>query len=106
MLSPPSPPLLRSSSVNTAVAAPITGLPKALSAGLLPGRDRQVGGLVLLPAAAIGPLVGAPLFLACTGWWRYIGRRFPSRTMILAGFFMSLVIATTTLNYTFAGVSI
>ncbi|MFD1044228.1 TIM barrel protein, partial [Kibdelosporangium lantanae] len=51
-------------------------------------------------------LVGAPLFLGFTGWWRYVGRRFPSRTMVLAGFFMALVIATTTLNYTFAGVSI
>ncbi|GAB3903303.1 hypothetical protein GCM10029964_095040 [Kibdelosporangium lantanae] len=85
---------------------PYAGLTKALSSGLLPGTDKHVGGLVLLPAAAIGTLVGAPLFLGFTGWWRYVGRRFPSRTMVLAGFFMALVIATTTLNYTFAGVSI
>lgn len=93
---------------------PYAALTKSLSAGLLPGMDKQVGGLVLLPAAALGTLVGAPLFLGMTGWWRYIGtrsvlgrtRRFPSRTMIVAGFFMALVIATTTLNYTFAGVSI
>jgi protein-tyrosine-phosphatase len=93
---------------------PYAALTKSLSAGLLPGMDSNVGGFVLLPAAALGTLVGAPLFLAMTGWWRYIGtrslfggtRRFPSRTMIIAGFFMALVIATTTLNYTFAGVSI
>lgn len=93
---------------------PYAALTKSLSAGLLPGMDKQVGGLVLLPAAAFGTLVGAPLFLGMTGWWRYIGtrsvlgrtRRFPSGTMIVAGFFMALVIATTTLNYTFAGVSI
>ena len=93
---------------------PYAALTKSLSSGLLPGMDRQVGGLVLLPAAALGTLVGAPLFLAVTGWWRYIGTRrlagrllrLPSRTMIIAGFFMALVIATTTLNYTFAGVSI
>jgi protein-tyrosine-phosphatase len=89
---------------------PYAGLTKALSSGLLPGMDKHVGGLVLLPAAAFGTLVGAPLFLAFTGWWRYVGTRrgirFPSNTMITAGFFMSLVIATTTLNYTFAGVSI
>lgn len=93
---------------------PYAALTKSLSAGLLPGMDKQVGGLVLLPAAALGTLVGAPLFLGMTGWWRYIGtrsvlgrtRRFPSNTMIVAGFFMALVIATTTLNYTFAGVSI
>ncbi|MFL6121664.1 hypothetical protein [Actinophytocola sp.] len=93
---------------------PYAALTKSLSSGLLPGMDKQVGGLVLLPAAAVGTLVGAPLFLAATGWWRYMGTRtvfgrlmrFPSRTMIVAGFFMALVIATTTLNYTFAGVSI
>ncbi len=93
---------------------PYAGLTKALSSGLLPGMDKQVGGLVLLPSAAIGTLIGAPLFLAITGWWRYMGTRevlgramrFPSRTMLIAGFFMALVIATTTLNYTFAGVSI
>jgi protein-tyrosine-phosphatase len=93
---------------------PYAALAKSLSAGLLPGMDTQVGGLVLLPAAALGTLVGASTFLALTGWWRYLGTRrvlgrmmrFPSRTMIIAGFFMALVIATTTLNYTFAGVSI
>ncbi len=93
---------------------PYAALTKSLSAGLLPGMDSQVGGLVLLPAAALGTLVGTSLFLGLTGWWRYIGarsllgrtRRFPSRTMLVAGFFMALVIATTTLNYTFVGVSI
>lgn len=93
---------------------PYAALTKALSSGLLPGMDKQVGGFVLLPAAALGTLVGASVFLLATGWWRYIGtravfgaaRRFPSLTMIIAGFFMALVIATTTLNYTFAGVSI
>src|SRR6266545_7935303 len=90
---------------------PYAGLTKALSSGLLPGMDKQVGGLVLLPSAAIGTLIGAPLFLALVGWWRHIGTRqtfgrmmrFTSRTMLIAGFFMALVIATTTLNYTFAG---
>lgn len=93
---------------------PYAALTKALSSGLIPGMDKEVGGLVLLPAAALGTLVGAPLFLMLSGWWRYIGIRqvfgrmmaFPSRTMIVAGFFTSLVIAATTLNYTFAGVSI
>lgn len=93
---------------------PYAGLTKALSAGLLPGMDATVGGLVLLPAAALGTLLGSALFLGCSGWWRYAGRRevlgrrvpWPGRATMTAGFFMSLVIATTTLNYTFAGVSI
>ncbi|MSO41418.1 MAG: hypothetical protein EXQ70_05905 [Solirubrobacterales bacterium] len=93
---------------------PFAALTKALSSGLLPGMDVRVGGLVLLPAAALGVLLGAVLFLTVNGWWRYIGlrqlggraRRFPSRTMIAAGVFMALIIGTTVLNFTFAGVSI
>jgi protein-tyrosine-phosphatase len=87
---------------------------KVVSGGLLSGVDKPANGLVLLPAAALGTLAGAPLFLTLTGWRRYIGTRkifgrtmrFPSRTMLGAGFFMALVIGTTTLNYTFAGISI
>ncbi len=93
---------------------PFAALTKALSSGLLPGADEGVGGLVLLPAAALGVLLGVPIFLVLSGWWRYIGlrrlvgwtTRFPSGTMIVAGCFMALIIGTTILNYTFAGVSI
>lgn len=93
---------------------PFAALTKALSAGLLPGEDEVVGGLVLLPAAAIGVLIGAAVFLAANGWWRYIGvreafgraLRLPSRPTVVAGFFTALIIATTILNYTFVGVSI
>lgn len=90
------------------------GLVKALSSGLLPGVDERVGGLVLLPAAALGTLAAAPLFLAVSGWWRYVGHRrirgrtvrFPARAQLIAGVFMALIMGTTTLSYTFAGVSI
>lgn len=93
---------------------PYAALTKALSSGLLPGMDSHIGGLVLLPAAALGTLVGAPLFLLTTGWWRHLrptrgGERSAEasgRTFVTAGFFTALVIATTTLNYTFVGVSI
>ncbi len=93
---------------------PFAALTKALSSGLIPGVDEEVGGLVLLPAAAIGVIVGASAFLFATGWWRDIGvrevrgrpRRLPTRTMLIAGIFMALIIGTTILNFTFAGVSI
>jgi protein-tyrosine-phosphatase len=93
---------------------PFALLTKALSSGLLPGMDSEVGGLELLPMASVGVLVGAVVFLAANGWWRYIGlrevggrtRRMPTRQMMLAGAFMAVIIATTILNYTFAGVSI
>jgi protein-tyrosine-phosphatase len=93
---------------------PFALLTKALSSGLLPGMDEDVGGLELLPMASVGVMVGAAIYLAANGWWRYIGlrerggrrRRMPARQMIAAGAFMAVIIATTILNYTFAGVSI
>lgn len=93
---------------------PYAALTKAFSSGLLPGMDAQVGGLVLLPAAALGTAAGVLLYLTFTSWWRYLGTRvvfgrvlrFPNRMTIIAGLFTALIIATTTLNYTFVGASI
>jgi protein-tyrosine-phosphatase len=92
---------------------PYAALTKVLSSGLLPG-IRPVGGLVLLPASALGTLVGAPIFLTAMRWWRYSRRRqvlgreipFPGRETLVAAFWMALIIGTTTLNYTFIGASI
>ena len=93
---------------------PFALLVRALSTGLLPGLDEDLGGLQLLPMASLGALVGAIAFLTLNGWWRYIGLRsvrgrlwrLPSGQMALAGAFMAGIAATTILNYTFAGVSI
>lgn len=93
---------------------PYALLAKALSSGIIPGIDRPVGGLVLLPAAALGQLVAMPIFLAVSGWWRFAreqriaGRRMvlPGRDTVLAALFMAVVIGTTTLNFTFIGASI
>ncbi|WP_200304669.1 arsenate reductase/protein-tyrosine-phosphatase family protein [Streptomyces adelaidensis] len=95
---------------------PYAMLVKALSSGVSPLAEGPVEGLVLLPAAALGQLAVMPLFLTVSGWWRYSGRReipgvgrrvrIPGREMLLAGMFTSLIIGTTTLNFTFAGVSI
>jgi hypothetical protein len=49
---------------------PYALLAKALSSGILPGVDRPVGGLVLLPAAALGQLLVMPIFLGVSDWWR------------------------------------
>ena len=93
---------------------PFAALTRALSTGLVPGVDEEVGGLVLLPAASIGVLVGMGVFLYASGWWRSIGvrevggkaRRLPTSTMLVAGVAMAVIIATTILNFTFVGVSI
>ncbi len=88
-------------------------LVKALSNGYIPGLGAHQG-LVLLPAAAIGQLLVMPIFLIASGWWRYgtrsqvAGRRvfLPRRQIVLAGLFMAVIVGTTTLNFTFPGVSI
>lgn len=93
---------------------PYAILAKALSSGIVPGVEEPVGGLVLLPAAAIGQLLVMPIFLRISGWWRFareqqVQRRrvlLPGRDTMLAGFFMAIVVGTTTLNFTFLGVSI
>ncbi|MGW0712086.1 arsenate reductase/protein-tyrosine-phosphatase family protein [Streptomyces sp. NPDC002643] len=94
---------------------PYAMLVKAMSSGISPLTDGPVDGLVLLPAAALGQLAAMPLFLTASGWWRYgrqreipgVGRvRVPGRQTLLAGLFTSLIIGTTTLNFTFSGVSI
>jgi hypothetical protein len=93
---------------------PYALLAKALSSGIVPGADAPIGGLVLLPAAALGQLLVMPLFLGASGWWRFASERWgrnrrvlwPTRDTATAAFYMSVVIFTTTLNFTFVGASI
>lgn len=93
---------------------PYSGLAKAMSAGLLTTTNGPVGGLVLLPAAALGTLVAMPLTLTILRWWHYSRRRqvgrvslpFPGRETAMSAFWMALIVATTTLNFTFPGVTI
>src|SRR6478672_10167242 len=82
---------------------PYAGLVKAMSAGRLPGIS-GVDGLVILPSAIAGTVVMLPIFVLLLGWWRHA--RIPSASVVLSGFGTSLIIATTTLAYTFRGVSI
>jgi hypothetical protein len=64
--------------------------------------------------AALGMLVAMPVFLYASGWWRHartrrVGRLrvpFPGRETARSAAFMSLIVGTTTLNFTFAGISI
>ncbi len=94
--------------------APYSGLAKALSGGLLPGVGGPVGGLVLLPGVAVGMTVGMLGFLAASGWWRHAGSArigrytipVPRRQTAAAAAWMALIVATTTLNFTFAGFSV
>jgi protein-tyrosine-phosphatase len=93
---------------------PYSGLAKALSGGLLPGVNGPVGGLVLLPGVAVGMTIGMLGFLAASGWWRQAGSArigryavpVPRRQTAASALWMALIVATTTLNFTFAGFSV
>jgi protein-tyrosine-phosphatase len=93
---------------------PYSGLTKALSSGLLPGTNGLVKGTVLLPLSAIGTVVGMLGFITVMGWWKYAGRRdlfgvsvpFPRRLTFLSGICMATIMGTTTLAFTFGGLSI
>lgn len=68
----------------------------------------------MLPAAALGTLLGMPIFLTASRWWRYSRRRrilgrsvpFPGRETVLSGFWTAFIVGTTTLNFIFVGGSI
>ncbi|HEX2832593.1 MAG TPA: hypothetical protein VHW00_06240 [Thermoanaerobaculia bacterium] len=64
----------------------------------------QVPGLSLLPAVTLGTAITLPLLVASLGWWR-VAPRFDADT-IIAGLATGVIIVTTTLAYTFDGVSI
>lgn len=93
---------------------PYSGLTKALSAGLLPLTHGPVRGPVLLPVSAIATVVGMLGFITMRGWWKYAGHReffgvsvpFPRRLTFLSGICMATIMGTTTLAFTFGGLSI
>ena len=92
---------------------PYSGLTKALSNGLLP-TNGPVKGTVLLPISAVATVVGMLGFITVMRWWKYAGRReffgvqipFPRRLTFLSGVCMATIMGTTTLAFTFGGLSI
>ena len=93
---------------------PFSALTKALSEGKVHGAGSKLSGFQLLPVSALASLLGTIVFLWATGWWRYSGRRqikswsipMPNKWTFLSGVGSSAIIITTTLSYTFKGVSI
>ncbi|MCB9760352.1 MAG: hypothetical protein H6739_10990 [Alphaproteobacteria bacterium] len=93
---------------------PYSGLTKALSKGLHPDAPVGVAGATLLPVATATSLVVMLLFLTAMGWWRFATHRevlgvslpVPTRWTGLSGLCTAAILTTTTLAYTFDGVSI
>ncbi len=86
--------------------APYSLLIKILTNEQWPGVDGAVSGFRLLPAVAISTAIVLLAIITYQGWWRYVRRPIPPRTIVLSGFGTAIIIATTTLAFTFTGVSI
>ena len=77
--------------------------------------DRGVPGTELLPITAIASLCGMFIFITVMRWWKFAtnhvqvgGMRlpYPRKWTFLSGLCTATIIATTTLAYTFSGISI
>ena len=96
-----------------AAYAPYSALTKALSSGQYPG-VAAIPGVSLLPLSTAMSLVVMIVFLSTMGWWKhatqrqFLGRSWPvpTRWTAISGACTATIIATTTLAYTFDGVSI
>jgi protein-tyrosine-phosphatase len=94
---------------------PYCALVRALASGLLPREHgAPTSGFALLPAVALGSLAAMPLYVLLSGRWRdarrvsWRGRSLPwvGRESLVSAFWTAIIIGTTTLNFTFKGVSI
>jgi protein-tyrosine-phosphatase len=69
---------------------------------------------VLLPISVVATVVGLFTFITLMNWWQYAGRReffgfsipWPRRLTLLSGICTAVIIGTTTLAFTFGGLSI
>src|SRR6185503_7701180 len=87
---------------------------KIVTSNLWPGVSGNVSGFRLLPAVAISTALVLPLIITYKGWWKYaqsskflgVNIPLPHGLVILSGFGTALIIGTTTLAFTFTGISI
>jgi len=92
---------------------PYSGLVKAATSGLLAG-GRRIPGAELLPSAVISTAMAVLLFITVMRWWKYGDKRqllglnvlLPRRHTFISGIGFSIIVITTTLAYSFSGISI
>jgi protein-tyrosine-phosphatase len=85
---------------------PYAGLAKAVTSGLVPGVPLGLVGMEILPAAILGTVVTIPLIITLLGWWKYADVRRMTPAVALSGLGLALIIGSTTVAYTFKGISI
>lgn len=83
---------------------PYSFLIKIVTSRFWPGINETVSGFRLLPGVVVGVAILLPLIITYQGWSKYARR--PRGLVILSGLGTAIIIATTTLNFTFTGVSI
>lgn len=94
--------------------APYSFLIKIVTSQMWPGVDKPVSGFQILPAVVLATAIALLAFISFKGWWKYLtwrrfmGLRMPvlPAALVLSGFGTAVIIATTTLAFTFTGVSI
>lgn len=87
---------------------------KVVSKGLLPSLERGLVGFSILPVTAIATTLAMIVTISALGWWKYathskvfgINLPHPTKWTFLSGICTALIIGTTTLAYTFEGLSI
>lgn len=93
---------------------PYSASAKALSRGLFPEQELPLAGFSILPVSVMASAVGMVIFITVMGWWKYAnhsevkGRSIPhpTRYTFASGLCTAMIIGTTTIAYTFNGVSI
>lgn len=89
---------------------PYSAITKALTSPAIRG-DAAATGLALLPIMTLASTLSMLATISVLGWWRYArppGRRLPrpNRWTFLSGLATAMILVTTTLAYTFDGVSL
>jgi hypothetical protein len=93
---------------------PYSALTKAITDGSLSLDGKSVPGPMILPVSVMATVVAMFAIITVAGWWRYAGRRelfglsvpFPNRWTFLSGLCIATIIGTTTLAFSFRGISI
>ncbi len=93
---------------------PYSALAKAMTQGYLTPGQKPVSGFAILPAVLLGTIITMPLVIAAFGGFRLTSTRqilgryvpFPRLDTLVSGIGFAAIITTTTLAFSFAGVSI
>jgi protein-tyrosine-phosphatase len=83
---------------------PYSFLIKIVTTRFWPGVGETVSGFRLLPGVVVATALTLPAIITYMGWWKYARR--PRGLIILSGLGTAIIIGTTTLAFTFTGVSI